>query len=175
MLLPWFMHSHGGQNTLVGVLPTPCGTYVRSWKDDFYDVTWYPMGHEFPGGDSRRSWNLGRFVSDATDSIDPAEQAVVDHMHAHPVLCMATSFDPRVEPLEWTDAAEGVSTHSSEDGTWLKVSAGGLVTLSLLPIGGGPRIEIARLSDACSEKSLGKRLAERVMRHRQARIDRLAA
>jgi hypothetical protein len=175
MHLPWFMHCHGGQNTMVGVLPTPSGTYVRSWKDGFFDVSWYPMGSEYAGGESRRMTSLGRFTDDETRPIGESEQAVIDHMHAHPVLSLTTSYDPRIEPIVWERAVEGVSTHIAPEGTWLRIQSGGFVVLSLLPEDGRPQIEIAKLSDACSEASLEKRVAERVRRHRDDMAARAAA
>ena len=175
MHLPWFMHMHGGRNTLVGVLPTPCGTYVRSWKDDFFEVIWYPMGYEFPGGQGRSTCNLGRFTDDPMRPIGGSELAVIDHMHEHPVLCMATSWDPRIEPLEWTVSAPGVSTHEADDGTWLRITSGGIVTLSVLPTDGRKQVEVARFSDACGERSLEKRIAGRIVRHREELARRFGA
>lgn len=170
MRLPWFMHCHAGQNTLVGMLPTPCGTYVRSWKDGFLDVSWYPIGHEFPGGESRGTKNLGKFFDEDGLGLQNADQAVIDHMHAHPVLCMTNTWDPKGETITWSRMATGVSTYWNLKGTWLRVTAGGFVTISLLPVGNGAQIEIARLSDACSEESLEKRISERMMRY-QSTLD----
>lgn len=160
---------------MVGILPTPCGSYVRSWEDGFFHAAWYPMGSEYPGGSSRQMTSIGRFTDDKNKAIGESEQAVIDHMHAHPVLCMTTSYDPRIEPILWDRAAEGVSTHIAPEGTWLRIESGGLVVLSLLPEDGRPQIEIAKLSDACSEASLEKRVAERVKRHRDETAARAAA
>lgn len=166
--LPWFMHCHGGENTLVGVLPTPRGTYVRSWKDGRYEVCWYPLGIEFPGGGSRMPVSLGKFADGEREAGAQADIAVVDHMHAHPELCLATTWDPRVEPMDWKPAEAGVSTLTRDEGVWLRVSSGGSVALSLLPADGAAAKEMARLSDACSADSLEKRLAGRVLRHHSA-------
>lgn len=163
MLLPWFMHPHQGVNTLVGILPTPVGTFVRSWADDVYDVAWYPMGTEWKEGSSRTTVNLGRFRH-ADAPREESETAVVDFMHSHPVLCLITSYDERTPQIDWEHGGPGIVTHETESGTYLVAIAGGTAVMRHIPAQ-GPETEICRLSDACGAAILSRRLSARALRH----------
>lgn len=167
MLLPWFMHPHQGVNTLVGILPTPVGTFVRSWANGVYDVAWYPMGTEWSGGASRVTIDIDRFRH-ADAPREASETAVVDFMHAHPVLCLCTSYDERTASVEWSKSAPGVITHDADDGTYVVTIADGVAIMRHVPQE-GRETEICRLSDACGAAVLAARLSGRVLRHLGAR------
>lgn len=173
MLLPWFMHPHQGVNTLVGVLPTPVGTFVRSWANGVYDVAWYPMGTEWKGGSSRTTIGLGRFRH-ADAAREDSETAVVDFMHSHPVLCLGTSYDERTGQLDWNGAGDGILTHETDDGTYLVAIAGGVAVMRYIPPH-GPETEICRLSDACGADVLARRLSARALRHMNSSSDQRRA
>lgn len=165
MLLPWFMHAHEGENTLVGVFPTPHGTFVRSWKGDRYDVTWYPIGHDFPKGKSRSPIHLGRFPHVDGPGRNPSELVVVDFMHAHPGLCMVVAYDDNKPAIPWARASRDLLVHETPHGTYTRAIAGGQAVIRFLPAVGGDEIEICRLSTEVAEVWLNGRIAERVDRH----------
>lgn len=179
MRLPWFMHTHGGRNTLTGVMPTPCGSFVRSCADGRLEVAWYPMDTSFPGGDTRECKRLA--VVDATDEGDETlEQAVVDFMHAHAVLARNTRYDgPAVDPLDWEEIGSGViASHETSDGLFYRIGHAGMVTLEFLPAGGrGKRETLGIYATTCEEPVLRARIDGRVRRRSaqaQARLARLA-
>lgn len=168
--LPWNMHMHRGENTLVGILPTRHGTFVRSWNDGCYDISWYPV--EVPmGGESHRGQvrHVGRFSpaenAPASYGMEPSDQAVVDFMHEHPELSLLSFGDPHVQPLEWKHAEPGVRTRSDEHGSYVWIESNGMVEVTMVPAGGRANVSICRISDASSEEAVGRRVAERVRRH----------
>lgn len=84
MQTPWFMHSHPVKgNTLVGVLGTGFGTYVRSWHDGELYIAFYPNAparrevfHIF-----RERWEQGS--PEAAGTEDRADAAVADHQRIY--------------------------------------------------------------------------------------------
>ena len=179
MRLPWFMHTHGGRNTLTGVMPTPCGSFVRSCADGRLEVAWYPMDTSFPGGDTRECKRL--LVVDSSDEGDQAlEQAVVDFMHSHPVLASNTRYDgPVGDALEWEEIGSGViASHQTEDGLFYGIGHAGVVALEFLPKGGrGKRETLSVYATTCGEDVLRARINDRVRRRiaqAQARVASLA-
>jgi hypothetical protein len=163
MLLPWYMHCHGGQNTLVGTLPTSEGVFVRSWVDGTYDVSWYPIAS------GRRVVHIGRFRPEANEpERDASESAIVDFMHTHPVLCTEWSYDEPTEALEWAPVSHAMSMHRCEDGTYVATTAGAMTTLRHLPADGGAEIEICSISSLAGDERTTRRLNARITRHRRA-------
>lgn len=75
---PWFMHCHGGHNTLVGVYPTPVGVYVRSYARDFIEVSFYPLDYTFDGGEHRECFPIIRRSYKNQHSEDDIDAAVAE-------------------------------------------------------------------------------------------------
>lgn len=166
MRLPWFMHMHTGiGNTGFGVFPTPVGTFARSCIDGRMEVVWYPMGHEFPGGDSRVVTRLAT-VDTGHDGEVEIENAVVDFMHSHPVLALTCSFDQvSTHDLEWNVVGEGaLATLETPYGLVFQIHHGGNVTVEFLPAGSQTRETIGVFADTCDEYTLKKRVDARVRR-----------
>lgn len=167
MKLPWFMHMHGGENTLVGVMPTPHGSFVRSAGGGRrMEVSWYPMDLGFPGGASREVKRLA--IVDPTDAGETElENAVVDFMHAHPDLATVCRFDPPAgEALGWSEVGGGaLATLETPQGLFFRINHGGQVTLEFLPsTGTGMRESIGTFADSCGEGTVAKRVDARVRR-----------
>lgn len=167
MRLPWFMHCHGAHgNTMVGVLPTPVGTFVRSCIDGTFVTTWYPMGSEFPGGDTRVATPIATAPS-TDDGQRDTEQAVVDFMHAHPVLAMTLAHDRTGgAPLPWERSASGaLGTIETEHGLLFQIHHAGKVTLEFLATGSqGARETLGTFADTCDADTLARRVDERARR-----------
>ena len=173
MRLPWFMHSHRGVNTLVGVLPTPTGSFVRSCADGRMEATWYPASAGFPGGGDRVSKRVA--TVDATDAGEvELETAVVDFMHADPALALHRGFDPPARAaLTWTPAGGGaLETLETRHGLFVSIRHGGTASIEFLPAGGhGRRETLGALADVCDERTMAGRIDALVHR----RIDRILA
>lgn len=167
MNIPWFMHMHDRQNTNVGVFPTPCGTFVRSWTTTGIEVAWYPMGHSFPGGGSRTTQSV--FNGAASCDERNIEEAVAAFMHAHPVLCLSRDLDqPFGEPYGWDVGRSGITAVMDHElGDFVRFHRNGEVVVELMAVRDDMRQQICRLSDACGVELAMRRADERVRRFLQ--------
>lgn len=160
MRLPWFMHVHSGINTLTGILPTPCGTFVRSCANGRMEAVWYPMDGSFPGGAGRESKRIAMVDADA-DGERQLEGAVLAFMHEHPQLSMSCQFDmPGGEAVGWEIVGSGsLSTHQTDAGLFMRIHHAGIVTLEFIPINEKANREtVGRFADACGEETLARRI-----------------
>lgn len=166
MRLPWFMHMSDGSNSLVGVLPTPVGTFVRSCANGVLEAAWYPMDYSFPRGNSRQVERIVK-VDAADDGETRLEDAVVDFMHGHPELALHTAWD--IHPgadFEWERHGSGaLATLDTPEGLFFRIHHGEQVTLEhLTPGGRGRRDTLGVYADSCGEETLDRRIDARVRR-----------
>lgn len=166
MKLPWFMHNHVGHgNTMVGVFPTPYGTFVRSCIDGVMEATWYPMDQGFPGGSTRVVERLATVKAD-DDGEAELETAIIDYMHSHPELALIKTFDRNTGgPLTWNVIGSGaLAALETDHGLIYRIKHSEYVTVEFLSKTGMLQETIGVLAATCDEDTLQKRIDSRVRR-----------